>query len=65
MINELKERRVPKLLPREEMLNILLEEEYGRIPSVPDDISFEVKENIIKNFCAGNQLRKPRGWLSV
>ncbi len=54
MINELNERSVPELLPREEMLMILLKEEYGFLPQSPTDIQFEVKKNIIPNFCAGN-----------
>ena len=53
MIEELKNRRLPPLLTREKMLNILLEEEYGFLPPPPVNIKFEVKEDIIKNFCAG------------
>jgi len=41
-------------MPREKMLRILLEEEYGFLPPKPTDIRFEVKKNVIPNFCAGN-----------
>ena len=49
----LEERNVPKLLCRHEMLNILLEEEYGYLPPEPEKISWKVEENCILNFCAG------------
>lgn len=50
----LKERELPELLSREEMLHILLEQEYGFMPPAPESISFDVQENFIPNFCAGN-----------
>lgn len=53
ILEMLKERNVPKLLPREEMLEILQEEIYGRFIEKPDSISFETEENIIPKFCAG------------
>ena len=49
----LKKRNLPSLLSRQEMLNILLREEYGDLPSKPCQISFEVAENVIRHFCAG------------
>lgn len=50
----LKERNLPRLLGRSEMLDILFEEEYGYLPPPPDKISFEVQEGIVGNFCGGN-----------
>lgn len=47
------ERKVPALKSREEMLEILLTEEYGFLPAKPDEISFHIKDNFIPNFCAG------------
>lgn len=47
------EKNVPELKSREEMLDILLTEEYGFLPPKPDKITFEVKDNFIPNFCAG------------
>ena len=49
----LKERNLPKLLSRNEMLNILFEEEYGYLPEKPTNIKWEVEENTVKRFCAG------------
>ncbi len=49
----LKKRNLPSLLKRDEMLSILFEEEYGHIPEKPDNLSWEVQENIIYRFCAG------------
>jgi len=49
----LKERCLPPLAPREEMLEILAREEYGRMPPRPDAVRFEVSENLIPHFCAG------------
>ena len=42
----LKERELPKLLSREEMLRILLSQEYGFMPPAPESISFDVQENL-------------------
>ena len=54
MIGELlTEKALPPLLAREEMLAVLEREEYGRMPSVPTALRFEVKENIVSPFCAG------------
>ncbi len=52
--NLLKERNLPPLKSKEEMLDILLKEEYGYLPPKPESISFESEENFIKNFCAGH-----------
>ncbi|MBE7052908.1 MAG: hypothetical protein E7391_01355 [Ruminococcaceae bacterium] len=48
----LAEKNLPPLKTRDEMINILQKEVYGYLPEKPDEISFEVKENIRKNFCA-------------
>lgn len=54
MVRErLDELSLPKLLNKEEMLDILLREEYGYLPPKPDSVSFEVTEKYIRNFCAG------------
>lgn len=49
----LKARKIPEILSREEMLDILQREEYGYLPARPDAISFQVTPNIVSNFCAG------------
>ena len=46
-------RRLPPLRPREEMLEILLHEEYGTLPPAPDSLTFRVERNYIRDFCAG------------
>lgn len=47
-------RKIPKLLSREEMLDILFKEEYGHIPPKPEKITWEKDESYgIWNFCAG------------
>lgn len=51
--NILSERKLPKLKPREEMLEILQNEEYGIIPPKPDKLTFDEKKEIVPNFCAG------------
>ena len=47
------ERKLPPLLPRAEMLKILQEEIYGYMPPKPEKTEYAVRQNIIKNFCAG------------
>ncbi|MBE7042397.1 MAG: alpha/beta hydrolase [Ruminococcaceae bacterium] len=54
----LKERKLPSFLEREKMLKVLLEEEYGFLPPVPDNIRFEETEPFIPNFCAGKAISK-------
>ncbi len=53
----LKERRLPPLKTRDEMLDILQKEEYGYLPPKPDSISFRIQEeplsDYLKNTCAG------------
>ncbi len=54
MLNELiSQRKLPPLLPRAEMLEILRNEIYGTMPEKPGKIEFIKRENVIKNFCAG------------
>lgn len=53
MLSLLKERGIPKLLSREEMLRIMLTNVYGVMPQKPDDIKFEVSKNHMPRFCAG------------
>lgn len=48
----LKQRGVPELKSREEMLDILQTEEYGFIPKKPDSVEFIIHENIEPLFCA-------------
>ncbi len=49
----LKERDLPELKSRGEMLEILLREEYGSLPKKPDRLEFKVEEDTLRNFCAG------------
>lgn len=57
MLKELlKERDIPPLLARAEMLDILQKEEYGYMPMKPTRIVFSVTEHYIRNFCAGKAI---------
>ncbi|MBQ7386709.1 MAG: hypothetical protein IJW03_00930 [Clostridia bacterium] len=49
----LKERNVPALRSREEMLDVIQSEMYGFMPKAPEQLSFSVEEKIIESFCAG------------
>lgn len=50
----LNERKLPPLLPREEMVELLQKEVYGYLPPLPETLEFEVQEDALnKNFCAG------------
>ena len=49
----LKERNVPGLLTRTEMLEIIQTDLFGYMPPKPESVSFSVEENIIPKFCAG------------
>ncbi len=54
MLKELlAERKLPDFLSREEMLDMLLREEYGYLPEKPTKTSYSIEENIIPHFCAG------------
>ena len=46
-------RKLPSLKSREEMLSLLLDEEYGRLPPNPEKLTFEVVDKpIVNRFCA-------------
>lgn len=49
----LKERNVPELKSREEMMELVFTELFGYMPPKPEKISYEVEEDIIPKFCAG------------
>jgi len=49
----LMERNLPPLQSREDMLEILQAQVYGRIPPAPETLSFRVESEIVRNFCAG------------
>jgi len=49
----LKEKNLPALKSREEMLAILLEEEYGQLPPKPEQLTFEDTGKIHKSMAAG------------
>lgn len=53
MLETVLKRNIPGLLPRGQMISLMLENVYGYLPPSPDGISFEVSKNIIPNFCAG------------
>jgi hypothetical protein len=48
----LKLRNPPPLRSREEMLELLQQEEYGYLPSPPDAMTWESR-TVLPNFCAG------------
>lgn len=47
------DRKLPAFKSKEEMLEILLREEYGYMPPEPDNVSWKITENYIPAFCAG------------
>lgn len=47
------ERKLPPLKSREEMLDVLLSQEYGYLPSKPEQLRFDVDAESMPNFCAG------------
>ena len=49
----LNERNLPPLLSRDEMLDILQREIYGKLPEKPEAISFDTEVDTVANFCAG------------
>ncbi len=49
----LEKRHVPELKSREEMLDILLTEMYGKIPDAPTEVTYTVQEDTIENYAAG------------
>ncbi|MBQ4110697.1 MAG: hypothetical protein IJC74_07415 [Clostridia bacterium] len=56
--NMLKEKNLPPFMSRDEMLDILLKEEYGYMPPQPESISYKSIENYIPNFCAGKAISR-------
>ena len=59
MIKEvITERNLPGFLGREEMLDILLKEEYGYMPEKPEHISFKTETVTMPEFCAGKAVWK-------
>ena len=53
MLTLLSERNLPPLLSQEQMLSLLLEQEYGYLPAPPTELTFDVQKKCIRNFCAG------------
>ncbi len=49
----LKERDLPPLKSRDEMIEILQREVYGYLPPKPDTLTWTTEEHILKRFCAG------------
>ena len=49
----IKERKLPPFLSKEEMLEMLMREEYGYMPPKPAEMTVEVQENYVRSFCAG------------
>lgn len=56
LLEMLKERNIPNVKSREEMLKIIYEEEYGYLPPKPEKIEFEDQEKVIPSFCAGKAI---------
>ena len=56
--NILSQRKLPSLLSKDEMLDILLKEEYGYLPAKPEKLTFEETENFIPYFCAGKAISR-------
>ncbi len=49
----LTDRKVPALLTRAEMLDVMQKEVYGYLPQKPDTLEWTVQNDYIGNFCAG------------
>ena len=56
LLSLLSQRKLPKLLSREQMLHTMLENVYGFLPPAPEAIRFEVQENYIPIYCAGKAI---------
>lgn len=54
----LKERGLPAIKSREEMLDILLKEEYGFLPPKPESMSYNVKEDYVLNYLGGKAISR-------
>ncbi len=53
LYDRLSELGLPEYRSREEAIRLLLSEQYGFLPPMPDEISFDVQRGNIRNFCAG------------
>lgn len=51
--NLLKNRGLPELRTRREMLDLLQREEYGLLPALPQKVTFDETRCIVPKFCAG------------
>lgn len=63
MIAELlKERNLPDFRSREEMIDLLLREEYGYFPDIPYEVSVSAPINVCGRYCDSIWMtnRKPR-----
>lgn len=49
----LKDRNLPGLQSKQEMMDVLFSQVYGYLPEKPTKISWQVEQNTIKKFCAG------------
>ena len=49
----IKYRKLPPLSNRDDMLEVLLKEQYGYLPPKPDKLEWTVSDPLVKNFCAG------------
>ncbi len=49
----LKERNLPPLKSKEEMLDFLIREEYGYLPAKPEKVEWSEENDYIPGFCAG------------
>lgn len=49
----LQSRCLPDFRSKEEMVDVLLREEYGYLPPKPDSMTWQLTETHIRNFCAG------------
>lgn len=55
MLNEmLNQRNLPPLLSREQMLEILHNEVYGKMPPAPESLTFEEQKKVCAIFCSGD-----------
>ena len=48
----------PMELSKKEILDLLIKEEYGVLPSAPRSVHFHVEENASPNYCAGKAVFK-------
>ncbi|MBQ7921287.1 MAG: hypothetical protein IJ325_01755 [Clostridia bacterium] len=52
----LKEKNIPALLSKEEMMALMQSEVYGKMPAAPDKVEFSEQKNIVNKFCAGKAM---------